>query len=678
MAPNLLARETSPYLLQHADNPVDWRPWGPEALAAAQAENKPILLSIGYAACHWCHVMAHESFEDERIAELMNQRFVNIKVDREERPDLDTIYQAALAMLGQQGGWPLTMFLTPAGEPFWGGTYFPPEARYGRPGFPEVLNTLSEIYRREPDKVGSNVAALRDALARLGDNQTGGPIDLALLDPIARRFATEIDPVHGGIGGPPKFPQVSILLLMWRGYLRTGDVALRDAVLLTLTAMCQGGIYDHLGGGFSRYSVDREWLVPHFEKMLYDNAQLVDLLALVWQDTRNPLYEVRLRETVGWVLREMIAEGGAFAATLDADSEGEEGRFYVWTEDQIDRLLGADAPLFKACYDVGPEGNWEGHTILNRRGQATLADPATELKLAELRGILWRDRERRIRPGWDDKVLADWNGLMIAALANAGMVFDEPEWIAAATRAFAFIRDRVTRDGRLGHGWRGGRLTWPASLDDFANMARAALVLFEATGDPACLAQARSWIEQLDRHYWDAERGGYFFTADDAEALIVRTKSVHDNAVPAGNGTIAGVLAALYHLTGETAYRERAEAVIAAFSGELERSFFALATLLNSAELLVRAVQIVIIGDRDAPDTRALARAVLDRALPNRLLVIVPPGTALPPGHPAAGKAQIERRPTAYVCTGMTCRAPVTDPAALGAALDRPALDQPR
>lgn len=676
MPENQLGRETSPYLLQHKDNPVHWMAWGPEAFERAKRENKPILLSVGYAACHWCHVMAHESFETPEIAALMNDLFVNIKVDREERPDVDQIYQSALALLGQQGGWPLTMFLTPEAEPFWGGTYFPPTSRYGRPGFPDVLQGVAETYRTKPENVTRNVAALKDALGKLSENKAAGAIDLAVIDQIAERLAREVDPFNGGIGSAPKFPQVPIFELLWRAWQRTGREPYRAAVLNTLAHMSQGGIYDHLGGGFARYSVDEMWLVPHFEKMLYDNAELLDLLTLVWQEEREPLFEDRIRETVGWLLREMIAEGGAFAATLDADSEGEEGLFYVWNEEEIDRLLdGPDAALFKRIYNVTPQGNWEGATILNRLHRIERLDDATEAKLAGLRAVLLRERETRVRPGWDDKVLADWNGLMIAALAHAGMALDEPEWIAAARRAFAFVRDRMqkaTQDGdRLRHSWRAGQLKHAATLDDYAHMTRAALALFEATGDPAALEQARAWVAVLDRHFWDGEAGGYFYTADDATDLIIRTKSAHDSAIPSGNGTMLAVLATLYHRTGEDAYRERADALVSAFSGELGRNFFPLPTFLNAVELLENAVQVVIVGDPDGADTRALRRAVLDQSLPNRILSLVPPGTDLPPSHPAHGKGMKGRAATAYVCTGMTCSPPVTKPEALADALDR-------
>jgi len=669
MSQNNLGAETSPYLLQHADNPVHWQPWSEATLAAAKASDRPILLSIGYAACHWCHVMAHESFENAETAALMNELFVNIKVDREERPDLDAIYQHALALLGQQGGWPLTMFLNPDGQPFWGGTYFPPESRWGRPGFRDVLRGIADVYRTKPDKVTQNATALTDGLHQLFAGRAGDVLSVELADRAALAMLRQFDMTHGGIGSAPKFPNPPALKFVWRAWRRTGNTSLRDAVLLTLDKMSQGGIYDHLGGGYARYSTDAVWLAPHFEKMLYDNAQLLDLLVSAWQDTKKPLYEARIRETIGWVLREMIADGGGFASTLDADSEGEEGRFYVWTEAEVDALLGADAAAFKAAYDVTPDGNWEGHTILNRTQRPEPLSEAEEARLARCRDVLLAARASRVRPGWDDKVLADWNGLMIAALANAGFVFGERAWIEAAVRAFDFVRTTMQRDGRLFHAWRAGRLQHAATLDDYADMARAALALHEATGADSYVAAARGWVEVLDRHYWDAAGGGYYFTADDAPALILRTKSGADNATPAGNGVIAAVLARLYHLTGEDPWRARAEATIRAFSGDVAQNFFPLATLFNASELLQRAQQIVVVADPGDADAEALLDAVRGRSLPNRILMRVAPGRALPAAHPAHGKGQAGGRATAYVCVGTTCSLPIADPQALAAAL---------
>ena len=671
MSRNLLSEETSPYLLQHQENPVHWRAWGDAALAEAKAANKPILLSIGYAACHWCHVMAHESFEDEKIAGVMNELFVNIKVDREERPDLDTIYQSALAMLGQQGGWPLTMFLTPAGEPFWGGTYFPPTARYGRPGFSELLHGVAQVYRDDPAKVTKNVEALREGLENLAKQRPGDGIPNELINRIAERLAREVDPFHGGVGSAPKFPQPGIFELLWRAWLRTGGQPYRQAVLVTLTAMCQGGIYDHLGGGFARYSTDERWLAPHFEKMLYDNAQMIELLALVWQETRTPLFATRIEETVDWVLREMIAPdggggGGGFSATIDADSEGEEGKFYVWSAAEIDALLGPDAKLFKQFYDVTPAGNWEHKTILNRRAYTHEPTPEQEKSLAQSRKILFAARAKRIPPGLDDKVLADWNGLMIAALARVARLYDKPHWLDAAKTAFAFVTQTMTREGRLMHAWRNGKLAHPATLDDYANMARAALTLHEVTGDAAYVEQAKAWVLVLDRHYWDAEAGGYFFTANDTSGLIVRTKTASDNAVPAGNGTMVGVLAQLYIATGDDAYRARAEAIVSLFSGDIQRNFFPLSTLINNAETLHEPLQIVVAGEREDAGTLALLRTALGMSLPNATIQIAPPDAAvLPPGHPAHGKGLVNGKPAAYVCRGPVCSLPITDTAQL-------------
>ena len=668
---NRLAEETSPYLLQHADNPVHWNPWGPDALARAKAENKPILLSIGYAACHWCHVMAHESFENDAIAALMNQHFVNVKVDREERPDIDTIYMQALHLMGEQGGWPLTMFLTPDGEPFWGGTYFPPTGRWGRPGFTDVLEGLAKVWRETPEKAGEAASTLRERIAGLGRAEAGAHIPVSVNDEAAHRLAGQFDMKEGGLGTAPKFPNPSVLELLWRAYLRNGDRAARDATLLTLDKMSQGGIYDHLGGGYARYSTDARWLAPHFEKMLYDNAQLLDLLVAAWKETANPLYEARIRETIAWTLREMIADGGGFAATLDADSEGVEGKFYVWTEAGIDAALGADAALFKTAYDVGPGGNWEGNTILNRNHDAGPFDAGHEERLARCREVLLQLRAARVRPGWDDKVLADWNGLMIGAMANASAVFGEPAWLEAAETAFRFVCSAMQEGGRLHHSHRDGRTRHAATLDDYAAMTRAALALHEVTGEGACLARAEEWVAALDAHYWDAEEGGYFLTADDAEALIVRTKSADDNATPSGNGLAAEVLARLALVTGDARYRDRADALIAAFSGQIRRNFFPLATLMNASEMLQQGAQIVIAGARGAEDARALHDAAVRAPAVARVVTVVPPGTGLPQSHPAHGKGPVDGRAAAYVCIGQTCSLPVTDADALKAAMAR-------
>ncbi|MGH6619007.1 MAG: thioredoxin domain-containing protein, partial [Alphaproteobacteria bacterium] len=523
-AANMLDRETSPYLLQHKDNPVHWMAWSEETLALAKRENKPILLSVGYAACHWCHVMAHESFENPAIADLMNQHYVNIKVDREERPDIDGIYQSALQMIGEHGGWPLTMFLTPDGEPFWGGTYFPPAPRYGRPGFGDLLTGVAKVFHDEPDRIAKNVEALREGLRKLSQPRAGTGISIAVLDQIAEQLAQRIDPFRGGIGGAPKFPQCGILEQLWRAWRRSGKEPFRKAVQVSLDNMCQGGIYDHLGGGFARYSVDERWLAPHFEKMLYDNAALVELLTLAWQDGENPLYARRVAETIGWVMREMRNPGGGFSSSLDADSEGAEGKFYVWSETEVDSLLGERSAPFKATYDVTRHGNWEETNILNRLSRMALLDPATETQLEKDRAVLFAARAKRIPPGLDDKILADWNGLMIAALAIAGDAFERPGWIAAGADAFRFVQTAMTAGGRLRHSWRDGRARHPATLDDYASLCRAALALYEATGDAAYVEQAEAWLATVDAQHGDPDGPGYFFTAADTPTLIARRK----------------------------------------------------------------------------------------------------------------------------------------------------------
>ena len=669
MTKNTLALETSPYLLQHAENPVHWKAWKPETFAEARERKLPILLSVGYAACHWCHVMAHESFENSEIAALMNASFINIKVDREERPDIDGIYQHALMMMGKQGGWPLTMFLTPDGGPFWGGTYFPPTGRHGLPGFPDLLQAISEFHDTKQDRVTEAVGDLQAAMKSLTASNPGGLIPLDLIDDAAVRLAREIDPVHGGIGGAPKFPNPTILELLWRAHKRTSNKHCRDAVLLTLTKMSAGGIYDHLGGGYARYSTDERWLAPHFEKMLYDNALILDLLTAAWAETRDPVFAARITETADWMLREMVTPDGGIASTFDADSEGKEGKFYVWTKPEIDRLLGDHAELFAAAYDVTASGNWEGVTILNRSQAPELFAPEDDAILKNCREILFSERKKRVPPGWDDKILTDWNGLAIAALAQAGALFDRADWTRAAQNAFEFVQTKLGRGDRLFHNWRKGQTGDMATLEDYAFMICAAIKLHETTGDDAYVMQSESWIETLNEFYLDREDGGYFFTASDAENLIIRRKTVSDNATPSGNGILAEALARLYFLTGKDRYRQYAENIITAFSGEAAKNLFPLAALLNAAEALANTTQIVIIGRRDDGHTHQLINAAGAAYAPLHLLNVLPPGATLLDTHPAFGKHQIDGAATAYVCVGHTCSLPITDPADLATAL---------
>jgi uncharacterized protein YyaL (SSP411 family) len=694
---NRLAGATSPYLLQHAHNPVDWWPWGAEALAEAKRANRPILLSVGYAACHWCHVMAHESFEDETTARVMNTLFVNIKVDREERPDIDQIYMNALHLLGEQGGWPLTMFLTPQAEPVWGGTYFPKEPRFGRPAVTDVLREVARLFKEEPDKIAQNRAAL---LARLSEKaRPEGKVTIGLpeLDSAARQAGNMFDPVNGGLRGAPKFPQPPLLEMMWRAGLRShapatttdsastpdlssaspaqtaGAAALyknRDErffalVEHTLERMCEGGIYDHLGGGFSRYSVDERWLVPHFEKMLYDNAQLLELLALAWQRSGRALFATRARETVAWLEREMTTKEGAFCASLDADSEGEEGKFYVWSYDEVMRALGiTDGEFFARHYDVTPDGNFEGHAILNRL-QPVARSQADEERLALLRAKLMSVRDLRVRPGLDDKVLADWNGLMIAALVNAGVVFNEAGWIAMAARAFSFIADDMTRGDRLGHSWRAGALLFPGLASDFAGMIRAALSLYEATGERHYLERALAWQRAFDAHYGDPDTHGYYLTADDAGDLILRPHATTDDATPNPNALAAQNLVRLAAFAGDDSFRTHADRLMESILSAAARNLFGHIALLNALDLRLRAAEIVAAG----PEAETFARAALALPFLDRLVLRAPDQAALPAAHPAQAMLAGLRASAAFVCAGERCSLPVDDPARIAETL---------
>jgi hypothetical protein len=669
MSENRLGKETSPYLLQHKDNPVHWWAWGPEALAEAKRTNKPILLSVGYAACHWCHVMAHESFEDEATAAVMNDLFVNIKVDREERPDIDAIYMGALHALGEQGGWPLTMFLDQEARPVWGGTYFPKQHRFGRPAFVDILQRVAAVFREEPDKVAENATALTDALKSPHQATTAPTIDDRLLKDLTTRMVPAVDAVHGGLQGAPKFPQWSFFWLLWRGGIRYDHAPAREAVVRTLDNICQGGIYDHLGGGFARYSVDEFWLVPHFEKMLYDNALLIDLMTEVYRETASPLYKARVAETVEWLEREMIAEGGGFAASLDADSEGEEGKFYVWSLDDVLRILGEeDGSYFAQAYDVTVGGNFEGHNILNRLNSMGLRSEKDEARLGKLRTKLMAERDKRVRPGWDDKVLADWNGLMIAALARASVVFERPEWLELAKRAFDFVVARMSENGRLMHAYRAGRAKAPATASDYANMIWAALRLNEATNEQRYFDQATAWVEVLDKHYWVEGSGGYATSADDTRDVIARLRPGTDDATPNANAIMLANLVALATLSGEARYIDRAERLQAAFAGEVGRNIVAHTGLLASTFDLLKPQQVVLAGQHLAGGD-ALMKVIRSISLPGVLqyaLNDTANGATLPG---LRDKNAVNRRATAYVCIGPQCSPSLTEPSQLAKAL---------
>jgi uncharacterized protein YyaL (SSP411 family) len=657
---NRLAHATSPYLLQHKDNPVAWWEWGPEALAEARATKRPILLSIGYAACHWCHVMAHESFEDAAVAEVMNALYVNIKVDREERPDVDHVYMSALHLLGEQGGWPLTMFLTPDAEPFWGGTYFPKEPRFGRPGFVQVLHEIARLFREEPGRIEQNRTALVQALGESRKQAASGAISRAELDQLGQKLVGAFDPVNGGLQGAPKFPNPPILEFMLRYARRSGDGEALSRFHLSLERMALGGIQDHLGGGFARYSTDERWLAPHFEKMLYDNAQLLELYALAAAETGSPLFRSAADGIVAWLEREMLLTGGAFAASLDADSEGEEGRFYVFDLSEVREALGADAAEFARWYDVSEHGNWEHRNILNRLRSGE-ADAGTEARLAPMRERLLKHRAARIRPGLDDKVLADWNGLMIAALVRAGVALRRPAWIDLARRAFRFVSTEMAKGDRLGHSWRADTLVFPGFALDYAAMMRAALALHEATGDGEYLGRASAWRDVLIEEYLVADTGLLAMTASGADPLVVRPQPSHDEAVPNANGVFGEALVRLAALTGADEDRRRAEETLARLSGVATASPTAHCSILNALDLHLRGITVVVVNDA----LGTLSEAALELPYIERTVCVVREPGALAPDHPAAALASAATGPRALACAGMHCSLPAATPDAL-------------
>ena len=675
---NRLREETSPYLLQHADNPVDWYPWGEEALARARAEDKPILLSIGYSACHWCHVMEHESFENPDIARVMNELFVNVKVDREERPDLDSIYMSAVQAMTGHGGWPMTVFLSPDGTPFYGGTYFPPEDRGHMPGFPRVLTSVAEAYRTRRSEIERSAAQLREALQRQvaarGDQYLGPE----LLGQASRALLPQIDWQEGGLGGAPKFPQPMAFEFLLRSHARSGEPRPLQAVELMLQKMAWGGIYDQLGGGFHRYSVDAVWLVPHFEKMLYDNALLARLYLQAYLVTRTPLYRRIVEETLEYVRREMTDPSGGFYSTQDADSEGEEGRFFLWTREEVYEALGPeDGRLFCAYFDVTEHGNFEHRNILHvvatvDAAAGTLAVEPERLQAAIDRGrrVLFERREQRVKPGRDEKVLTAWNGLMLRAFVEAAAGLDRDDYLQVAVRNAEFVLGSLRRDGKMLRTWKDGRAKLNGYLEDYAFYVDGLISLYEATGDARWLKEAGSIADVMLDQFADEQGGGFYDTGRDHEQLVSRPKDVFDNATPSGNSVAAEALQRLSLLTGEDRYRQAAEGVLrplAALAAQHPSGFGRLLCALDF--YFGNPKEIAIVGERGAEDTRALLRTVFDRFLPNRVVALGQPGES-PAGIPLlADRPLRDGRATAYVCHHYTCQAPVTSPEELAAQL---------
>jgi uncharacterized protein YyaL (SSP411 family) len=685
---NRLADETSPYLLQHAHNPVDWYPWGDEAFEKARREDKPVFLSIGYAACHWCHVMERECFENDSLAGLLNEQFVSIKVDREERPDLDAIYMKSVQMLTGGGGWPMSVFLTPDGRPFFGGTYFPPARRGGMPGFGDVLVAISEEYKKNKETIVEQAGRVHAALGEREEFAAAERLSWAPIDSARAYYRSTFDVREGGFGRAPKFPPAMGIRLLLREHARTGDRDLLDMATLTLDKMARGGIYDHLGGGFHRYSTDAIWLAPHFEKMLYDNA----LLAMAYLDaflvTGNEEYARIVRETLDYEIRDMRDSGGAFHATEDADSEGEEGKFYVWDAEEVERLLGAErARIFEAYYDVTAQGNWEEKTILRVRqpleGIARdlgVGEPDARRAIEEGRRILLEARAKRVRPGLDDKVLVAWNGLLISSLARAGAVLDEPRYTEAAVAAARFIREKMAAPGgRLFRTYRAGKTKGAAFLEDYAFLGNAYVDLYETTFDVEHVREAVRLADVILADFADSTAdstgGGFFFTPASHESLIVRLKDPYDSATPSGNSVAVRLLLRLARLCDREDYRQAAEGALRLYTDLATRAPGAFPEMLIVlSEHLSPSREIAIVGARGADDTRALLRAVHARFLPGAALAFreasASKGSDIEKVIPLLeGKTALEGRATAYVCRNHACRAPVTDVAALEAEL---------
>ncbi|MDN5926784.1 MAG: thioredoxin domain-containing protein [Hyphomicrobiales bacterium] len=664
-AENLLSAEASPYLRQHKDNPVHWRPWSKDALAEAKETGRPILLSIGYAACHWCHVMAHESFEDESVAALMNRLFVNIKVDREERPDIDQIYMAALTATGEQGGWPLTMFLTPEAQPFWGGTYFPKEPRYGRAGFTQILDTIHRAWQEKKSEITADAARLTAHVERqLAQSRDPSPLSDQQITALAEPYLAAIDPLHGGLTGAPKFPNAPIMTTLWMQWLESGDARYRDAVLHSLRSMLNGGIYDHVGGGLCRYSTDAEWMVPHFEKMLYDNAQLLTLCGWAYGATGEKLFQERIEQTISWLSREMRVGDGAFASSLDADSDGEEGKFYTWTPAEIEAALGKGAVRLLKTYSLASPPGWEGDPILHRSDPQTTDEDARQ-DLPPLLESLRSTRENRIRPGRDDKILVDWNGLAIRAIAQCARQFDRPDWLEIAEAAYRTVAESICED-RLPHSVLGEKKLYPGLSSDYAAIANAAVSLYEATGQASYLEDAHRMVAALDRWHADPAGTGYYLSASDSADVIMRVRGDVDDAMPSANAQVIEAIARLACATGDADLAAKAFDSAASAVGRAIHQRYGQAGIVNTIPLATSPRKLVMVEPRSGarfvpeanrtPDPRRIDLPLRHSDEPSK--IALPGGAEIDPSKPAA-----------YLCIGMTCLPPMIDPAALRGSL---------
>ena len=664
MIPN---NATSPYLLSHKDNPVQWRAWGPEALAEAKAEDKAILLSLGYAGCHWCHVMAKEAFADSETATIINENFIPVLVERDERPDLDMLYQGAAGIMGHAGGWPLNIFLSPDGVPYWVAGYQAKDDRPDVPSMAKVVRETAAIWQNERARAEDTGAKVKAAVENLYNRDMTQGTEPLNLDLSSLRVAQRYDIFFGGLLGGLKFPNPPLLDVLWRAFLRSGMSQFSQIIFTTLDSILFGGVYDHVGGGFFRHALDERWLEPAFEKMLYDQAQMIDVCTNVFQFNRNELCRQRAAETVAFLLRDMKG-GDGFAASISSGAQTEDGKYYTWSEAEIDAaLVGTFSARFKQVYGITRDGNVQGRNLPRRLGNPAPANEADETLLARQRGMLLAVREKRHAPTRDDRVLTDWNALVVAALARAGIVFDKREWIDIAVKTF----DEIVRT--LGHG---SKLSHVQGVDgfaeDYANMARAALQLWEVTGEQRYIAQARAWTQELNDHFWNNERNGYAFYSDKADPLFVRARMVFDNPTPSANGTMLVVLTRLALLTGERDYMTRASTLGATFPAEVSRMLNGSGSFLAGFEYLVNALVIVVIGHKGNARTQELLRAYWGKAMPSGMVMQIEPGDPLPPGHPAQGRGMEGGQPTAYICQAGMCSNPFISATDLANALTLP------
>ena len=662
--PNRLIHETSPYLLQHANNPVDWHAWGEEALTLSRTSDKPILLSIGYSACHWCHVMEHESFENEAIAKLMNDNFINIKVDREERPDLDQVYMNAVQLMTGSGGWPMTVFLLPSGEPFYGGTYFPPDDRYGRPGFRRLLETIAQSYKAKRQEIVNGAQSLRQHLNQKAQVSTGADVvHLTLLDQAARGLKSRFDPRQGGFGTAPKFPPSMTIEFLLRYHHRSGNSEALEMSTLTLDKMACGGLYDQIGGGFHRYSTDDRWLVPHFEKMLYDNALLARVYLDAWRVTGNPLYRRITEEVLDFIVREMRDPNGGFYSTQDADSEGVEGKFYVWDLDEFIATAGPDGELLARYLDVTGNGNWEEHNILNVPRPPEIFCKLEKISESELkakfdaaRPKLYAAREKRIHPGRDEKILTDWNGLALRAFAEAAAYLGRDDYRQIAESNAEFIFKTLWDGDRLLHSFKDGRARFNAYLDDYSNVTDGLLSLYQLTFEEKWLKRAESIVDHIIEKFWDSDNGGFYFTDIGHETLITRTKDYFDNATPSGNSVAADVLIRLGALLGRNDLREKAARLFASTGTLLAQYPSGFGRLLEAIDFYLgpsKEIAVVAAGK----EAHSFITAYRKRFLPRTVIAAGETGTVAL----LRDRAAIDGKSTAYVCENMACQRPVTD-----------------